>query len=59
MRGLDIYDKYLVIGFSNNIKSNLDKNYCAIHLFDTEEKSIVNYFNIDDNYVITDLKIIH
>jgi hypothetical protein len=60
LRGLDIYQNKLLIGCSNNHKSErmMYKDNCYIALFDTKEVQVERYMEIDDAYIITDLKVI-
>ena len=60
LRGLDIYQNKLLIGCSNNHKAErvIYKNNCYISLFDTKEVKGQRYMEINDAYVITDLKVV-
>lgn len=60
LRGLDIQENKLLIGCSNNHKSEkiLYKNNCYISLMDLNTQQIERYMEIPEAYVITDLRLI-
>jgi hypothetical protein len=59
LRGLDIYNDCIVIGCSNNHNAPINKDNCFISIFDPKNKSIRRYLNINEAFVITDLKLIN
>ena len=60
LRGLDTYQNKLLIGCSNNHKLErvMYENNCYIALLDTEKVELERYMEIEDAFVITDLKVI-
>jgi hypothetical protein len=59
LRGLDIYNNYIIIGCSNNHNVPMNKDNCFISIFNPKDKSIRRYLNINEAFVIADLKIIN
>ena len=59
LRGLDVYNDYIVIGCSNNHNAPMNKDNCFISIFNPKDKSIRRYLNINEAFVIADLKIIN
>ena len=58
LRGLDSINEYLIIGASNNHNSKMLENNCFISAFNTKTKQINRVMDLQDVFVITDLKII-
>jgi len=59
LRGLDVYNDYIVMGCSNNHNAPMNKDNCFISIFNPKDKSIRRYLSICEAFVIADLKIIN
>jgi hypothetical protein len=57
LRGLAVYEDYIILGCSNNHNSIMNKDNCFIAVFNPKDKSIKRYLNINEAFVITDLKL--
>jgi hypothetical protein len=55
---LAVYQDNIILGCSNNHSVPMDKDNCFIGIFNPQDKSIRRYLNINEAFVITDLKLI-
>jgi hypothetical protein len=58
LRGLAVHQDNIILGCSNNHNAPMDKDNCFIGVFNPQDKSIRRYLNINEAFVITDLKLI-
>jgi hypothetical protein len=59
LRGLTVYEDHIILGCSNNHNAPMDKDNCFIGVFNPQTKVIKRYLNINEAFIISDLKIIH
>jgi hypothetical protein len=59
LRGLAIYKDHIILGCSNNHDTPMAKDNCFIGIFNPQTKTIKRYLNINETFIISDLKIIN